>query len=107
MFEDTRRITKSRKSKDRQNNGQMRKEETQSLTLLVYHHRNINIINTTSATSGAGTAYFLGASEFIPVFIGIRVTQSLVFSLLSCDRYLSFLLFSFVRSGMNSDAPRK
>jgi len=27
MFEDTRRITKSRKSKDRQNNGQMRKEE--------------------------------------------------------------------------------
>jgi len=35
-------------------------------------------INTTGATSGAGTAYLSGAHESPLVFSGVRVTQSLV-----------------------------
>jgi hypothetical protein len=37
-----------------------------------------NWSNTTSATSGAGTAYPSGTPEFTPGFSGVRVTRSLV-----------------------------
>ena len=46
--------------------------------------RLFSIINksiTTSATSGAGTAYPSGAPEFTPGFSGVRFPQSLVFCL--------------------------
>ena len=35
---------------------------------------NNNLINTTGAASGAGTAHPSGAPEFSPVFSGVRVT---------------------------------
>jgi hypothetical protein len=38
------------------------------------YHRVCNKINTTGATSGAGTAYPSGAPEFTPCFRGVRVT---------------------------------
>jgi hypothetical protein len=47
------------------------------------------------ATSGAGTAYPFGAPEFIPVFSGVCVTQSLVLYVCFLDRCLSFCAFSF------------
>jgi len=42
------------------------------------YHRVCNYINTTGATSGAGTAYPSGAHEFTPGFSGVCVTRSLV-----------------------------
>jgi hypothetical protein len=44
--------------------------------------------------SGAGTAYPSGATEFTPVFSGVRVTRSLVLCVCFVDRYLSFCPFS-------------
>ena len=38
------------------------------LSSFMTYHRVCNLINTTSATSGAGTAYHFGAPEFIPGF---------------------------------------
>ena len=43
----------------------------------------------------AGTAYPSGASEFTPVFSGVRVTRSLVLYVCFVDHYLSFCTFSF------------
>jgi hypothetical protein len=57
-----------------------------------------NKINTTGATSGAGTAYPSGAQEFTPVFSGIRVTRSLVLCVCFMDCCLSFSPFSFGRN---------
>jgi hypothetical protein len=51
--------------------------------------------NTTGATSGAGTAYPSGASEFTPCFSGVRVAQSLVLCVCFVERSLSFCTFSF------------
>jgi hypothetical protein len=51
--------------------------------------------NTTGATSGAGTAYSSGASEFTPCFSGVRVAQSLVLCVCFVERSLSFCTFSF------------
>jgi hypothetical protein len=42
-----------------------------------YNNRVCNQINTTGATSGAGTAYPSGAPEFTPGFSGDRITRSL------------------------------
>jgi hypothetical protein len=53
-----------------------------------------NYINTTGATSGAGTAYPSGAPEFTPVFSGVRVTRSLVSCVCFVDGCL-FLLYFF------------
>ena len=51
-------------------------------------------INTTGATSGAGTAYPFGAHEFTPVFSGVRVAQSLVFCVVHCkSSFFSFFYF--------------
>ena len=52
-------------------------------------------INTTGATSGAGTAYPFEAPDFTPVFSGVRVTRSLVLCVCFVDRCLSFCTFSF------------
>ena len=61
-------------------------------------------------TSGVGTAYPSGASEFNPVFIGVRVTHSLVLCVCFVDRCLSFSPFSFgqlsvLRQSTDSDYP--
>ena len=49
----------------------------------------------TGATTGAGTAYHSGAPELTPVFIGVRITRSLVLYVCFVDRCLSFRTFSF------------
>ena len=59
------------------------------------YYRVCNQINTTGATSGAGTAYPSGAPEFTPSFSGVRVTRSLVLYVFFLDRCLSFCTFSF------------
>ena len=58
-------------------------------------HRVCNYINTTGATSGAGTAYPSGAPLFTPAFSGVRVTRSLVLYVCFVDCCLSFCTFSF------------
>ena len=60
------------------------------------YYRVCNQINTTGATSGAGTAYHSRAPEFTSGSIsGVRVTRSLVLYVCFVDRYLSFCTFSF------------
>ena len=59
------------------------------------YHRVCNQINTTGVISGAGTAYPLGAPEFTPGFIGVRVTRSLIYCVCLVDRCLFFCTFSF------------
>ena len=54
-------------------------------------------VNTTGATSGAGTAYPSGALEFTPVFNGVRVTQSLVLYVCFVDRVLGIVLSALIR----------
>jgi hypothetical protein len=44
-------------------------------------------------TSGAGTAYPSGASDFTTGFSGVRVTRSLVLCVCFVDHCLSFHLF--------------
>ena len=63
------------------------------LSSFTTYYRVCKYINTTGATSGAGTAYPSGASEFTPGFSGVRVTRSL--ALCFVDRCLSFCTFSF------------
>ena len=50
-------------------------------------------IYTTGATSGAGTAYPSGATEFILIFIRVRFSRSLVLCVCFVDRCLSFYGF--------------
>ena len=52
-------------------------------------------LSTTGATSGAGTAFPSGIPEFITVFFGVCVTQSLVLCACFVDRCLSFCTFTF------------
>jgi hypothetical protein len=52
-----------------------------------------NQINTTGATSGAGTAYPSGAPALTPVFSGVRVTRILVLYVYFVDRCLSCCTF--------------
>ena len=49
----------------------------------------------TGITSGAGTAFLSGASEFTPSFSGARVTRSLVLYVCFVILCLSFSPFSF------------
>ena len=58
-------------------------------------HRMCNQINTTSTTSGAGTAYPPGAPGITPVFSGVQVTRSLI-SCMFC-RSLFVLLYVFLQ----------
>jgi hypothetical protein len=59
-------------------------------------HRVCNSINTTGATSEAGTAYlFAEHLSSSPVFSGVRVTRSLVLCACFVDRCLSFCTLSF------------
>ena len=46
-------------------------------------------------TSGTTIAYPARGPEFIPVFTGVQVAQSLVFCVLSCKPFLYFSPFSF------------
>ena len=113
-------MTKRKKNKRTNNDLQNTTQKTMfpDLALLCYvlssfmtNHRVCNYINTTGVTSGAGTAYSSGASEFIPgfwwgscysifsficlfcrslfVFRGVRVTPSLVLYVCFVDRCLS------------------
>jgi len=59
------------------------------------YHCVCNNINTTGATSGAGTVYLCEAPKFTPVFSGVCVTRSLVLYVCFVDRCLSFCTFSF------------
>jgi hypothetical protein len=59
------------------------------------YHQICNQINTTGATSGAGTAYPSGAPEFTLGFSGFRVTRSLTLCVCFVDRCLFFCIFSF------------
>jgi hypothetical protein len=52
-------------------------------------------INTTSTTSGAGTAHPSGAHDPTPVFSGVRITRSLVLYVCFVDRFSSCCPFSF------------
>jgi hypothetical protein len=65
------------------------------LSSFTTYYRVCNHINTTGATSGAGTANPSGAHEFTPGFSGVRVTRSLVLYVCFVDRCLSFCTFSF------------
>jgi len=52
--------------------------------------------STTVATSGAGTAYPFGISEFIPVcFYIVRVAQKVVFCVVFYRSWFVFFPFSF------------
>jgi hypothetical protein len=65
------------------------------LSSFTTYYRVCNYINTTGATSGAGTAYPSGASDFTSGFSGVRVTRSLVLYECFIGRCLSFCTFSF------------
>ena len=60
------------------------------LSSFMTYHRVCNYINTTGATSGAGTACPSGAPEFTLGFSGVRVTRSLVLCVCFVDGCLSF-----------------
>ena len=62
---------------------------------LMTYHWVCNQINTTGATSGAGTANPSEAPESTPVFSGVCVTGSLVLCVCFVDRCLFFCTFSF------------
>jgi hypothetical protein len=53
------------------------------------YHRVCNKSNTTGATSGAGTAYYLGAPEFTSGFSKIFVARWLIFFIVFCRLMLS------------------
>ena len=61
----------------------------------MFYHRVCNYINTTGATSGAGTAYPSRAPEFIPVFSGVCVARSLVLCACFVDRCLSVMFLGW------------
>ena len=54
---------------------------------------NNNLINTTGATSGAGTAHPSGVPEFSPVFSGVRVTRSLVLCMFCRSLFVQMSFF--------------
>ena len=63
------------------------------LSSFITYHRVCNEINTTGATSRAGTAYPSGAPEFTPVFSGFPVTRSLALCVCFIDHCLSFFFW--------------
>jgi hypothetical protein len=63
------------------------------LSSFTTYHWVCNSINTTGATSGAGTVYPSGAPEFTPVCSGVRVTRSLVWCVCFVDRCLYFFFW--------------
>jgi hypothetical protein len=63
------------------------------------YHQVSNKINLKGATSGTGTAYHSGTTEFTPRLSGVHVAQSLVFCVVFCRSLfvlLSFLSWHFV-----------
>jgi hypothetical protein len=65
------------------------------LSAFLTFHRICCYINTTGATSVAGSAYPSGAPEFIPFLSGVRVTWSLVLCVCFVDICRLFCPFSF------------
>ena len=65
------------------------------LSAFMTYNRVCNQINTMGATSGAGTATFPEHLSSSPVFIGVRVTRSLVLCVCFVAHCLSFCTFSF------------
>ena len=65
------------------------------ISSLISYHRVCKKSITTGGTSGAETAYLSREPEFIPVFIGIRVAQSLVYFMCSVLQIIvcPFVLF--------------
>ena len=65
------------------------------ISSLISYHRVCKKSITTGGTSGAETAYLSREHEFIPVFIGIRVAQSLVFlcSVFMCSVFMCSVVF--------------
>ena len=63
------------------------------LSLFMTYHRVCNQINTTDATSGAGTAHPSGAPEFAPVFIAVRVIRFLALCVCFVDRFVLLYFF--------------
>ena len=65
------------------------------LSSIMTYHRVCNQINTTGATSGAGTAYPFGSPEFTPnIFVGF-VLPNLQFYVCFVDSCLQLLSISF------------
>ena len=75
------------------------------LSSFMTYHGVCNQINTTGATSGAGTANTSGAPEFTPVFSGVCVTGSLVLCVCLVDRCLFFWPLCCVLPYTDSDYP--
>ena len=65
------------------------------LSVFTPYYRVCNYINTTGATSGAGSAGPSGAPEFTPVISGIRVTRTLASYVCFVDGCFSFCTFFF------------
>jgi uncharacterized membrane protein len=65
-----------------------------SLSSVMTYHQVSNKINSKGATSGTGTAYRSGTTEFTPGFSGVHVAQSLVFCVVFCRSL--FVLLSFL-----------
>ena len=66
------------------------------LSSFMAYHRVYSQISKTGSSSGAGTAYPSRAPEFIPVFSGVRITQSFVLCLcMFCRSLLVLLCFFF------------
>ena len=59
------------------------------LSSFMTYHRVCNKSNTTGVTSGAVTAYYLGAPEFTSGFSGIFVARWLIFFIVFCRLLLS------------------
>ena len=64
------------------------------LSSFMIYHRVCNYINMMGVTSGAGTAYPSGETEFTPVFSWVRVTLVLCVMIIDCP-FVLFLLATF------------
>jgi hypothetical protein len=64
------------------------------IVVITTYYRVCSYINTTGATSGAGTVNSSGAPEFTPGFSEVRVTRSLFICVCFVDRCLYFFFWS-------------
>jgi hypothetical protein len=65
----------------------------QNKELLTFKHWVCNVSNTTSVTSGAGTAYPSETSKITPVFRGVRFPRSLIFCVVFYNNNNNNILF--------------
>ena len=71
------------------------RRETINVHFTVFGFTRLGLDITIYLTSGAGTAYHSGATEFTPSFSGVRVTRTLLLYVCFVDRCLSSCTFSF------------